>query len=283
MHKAMLETLYIFGVRVGELLSMNSIDVIYDGEFTKINVRDSKTMPREVPYKGRADYLMTYVESYQPFKGQSDKPLWIGRDNTRFSKRGMLNLIERTTNYAGINRKINNHDFRHTSISRDLRNGVPVTHVETKHGLKHGSQVLNIYDHNKTKNYEEWLNKKSKETPETYQTLKRKSDEISELKKQLDEVRSLFKKAIDISQHPEHYWTEEEHRKYEREAEESIKEKIAAQEAEERAKKTPEEIKKERKQLLQDIEEAKRNPGKYVLNAPKKQPKKQQKHEDKSR
>ena len=205
MHKAMIETLYLFGVRVGELLSMNATDVVYDGEFTRITVRDSKTMPRDVPYKGRAKYLMPYFESYQPFKEQPGKPLWTNQDNERFSKRGMLNLIERTTKYANIGRRITNHDFRHTSISRDLRDGVPLTHVETKHGLTHGSQVIKTYDHNKTKNYEDWLNGKIAKTPETYETLKRKNEQLVAIEKEkydkLDKVNDHMMNEIRYLKH----------------------------------------------------------------------------------
>ena len=101
-------------------------------------------------------------------KGQKDKPIWINtffKSNKRFTRGGILQIIDRTAKRAGIERKVNCHDFRHTSISRDRSNGVPVSHIETKHGLVHGSLVMQIYDHNKAEDYENFLRKKRDPKP----------------------------------------------------------------------------------------------------------------------
>ena len=195
-HKAILETLYLYGVRVSELLSMRATDVSDDGEFVRIIVRKSKTITREIPYKGRPKYLMAWFESYQPFKGKKDKPLWINiffKSNERFTRGGILQLIDRAAKRAGIKRKINCHDFRHTSISRDRSNGVPVSHIETKHGLVHGSLVMQVYDHNKAEDYENFLRKKKEERPETYETMKRTKDTLeAELKAENEKLREDY-------------------------------------------------------------------------------------------
>jgi len=52
-------------------------------------------------------------------------PLFVGRDKTRYKIHSMEKLLERLTIKAGI-RHITTHDFRHTSITRDLGNGVPI-------------------------------------------------------------------------------------------------------------------------------------------------------------
>jgi len=196
MHKAILETMWIFGVRVSELLSLNSDDVIYEGGLTEITIRKSKTEPRSIPYTGRAKNLMTYVESYQLFKGQKNMPLFVGRDKTRYKIHSMEKLLERLTIKAGI-RHITTHDFRHTSITRDLGNGVPITHVETKHGLAKGSSVFRIYDHNKIKDYKEWLNQRKKETPPTYKTLEKENESL--IKKQEKEIDRLKQELVQVS------------------------------------------------------------------------------------
>ena len=136
---------------------------------------------------------MAWFESYQPFKGQKDKSLWINtfyKSNERFTRGGILQSIDRTAKRAGIERKINCHDFRHSSISRDRSNGVPTTHIETKHGLIHGSGVIQIYDHNKTKDYENYLREKTEERPETYETLKTTKDTLeTELKAEIQTLK----------------------------------------------------------------------------------------------
>ena len=210
MHKAMIETLYNLGPRVSELLSMNAIDASYDGEFTRITIRESKTVTRLASHHGRLNHLMNWAETYHPFKGQKTMkkkketnkkkketvpvPMWINTfhgTNDRFTRRGTLNLISRLCKKAGIEKKINCHDFRHTSISRDRSDGVPISHIETKHGLVHGSLVMRIYDHNKSKDFEDWMKRKD-DTPqeESYTTLKAKTDEITILKKKVSKLTS---------------------------------------------------------------------------------------------
>jgi len=223
-HKAIFETLYLYGVRVSELLSMSATDVSDDGEFVKIIVRESKTKTREIPYKGRPKYLMAWFESYQPFKGQKDKPLWINtfyKSNEKFTRGGILQSIARTARRAGIERKINCHDFRHSSISRDRSNGVPITHIETKHGLIHGSSVIQIYDHNKSQDYENYLRGKKEERPETYEVMKRTKDTLeSELRSQ---IQDLTKKNEELQKNFEHEYYAEIGEKYNEQLAEEIK------------------------------------------------------------
>ena len=215
-HKAILEVLYLYGVRVSELLSMTAVDVVDDGEFVRIIVRESKTRTREIPFKGRPKYLMAWFESYQPHKGQKDKPLWAHRlvkTSTKFTGSGVSSMIDRTRKRAGIKRKVTCHDFRHTSISRDRGNGVPITHIETKHGLVHGSLVMAIYDHNKSQDYENYLRGKKEERPETYEAMKHTKDKLeTELKAENEQLREDYdtlkttmekmqRKLADISLH----------------------------------------------------------------------------------
>ena len=198
-HKAIIETLYLFGVRISELLSMTSTDVKYDGKNTKITIRESKTKTRDVLVKGRAEHLLTYFESYQLFKGQEGKPLWVGREG-KFTGAGILIMIKRTAKHAGLKRNITNHDFRHTSITRDRNEGVPMTFIELKHGLVHGSLMMQRYDHNKTKDHEAWLNAKRGETPATYKALKEQKEsleqkherEINNLKTVIGELKGII-------------------------------------------------------------------------------------------
>ncbi|MBE3123120.1 MAG: site-specific integrase [Thermoplasmata archaeon] len=169
MHKAMLETLYHYGPRISELLSMNAIDVSYDGAITKVTFRESKTQAHDAVYSGRLEHLLNWSESYQPFKGIKDKPLWVDyRTNNRYASRSALTLLQRICKRAGISKRTL-HDFRHSSISNDRDDGIPITHIETNHGLMHGSQMMKIYDYNKTSDYVDYLLKKNNETKPTFE------------------------------------------------------------------------------------------------------------------
>lgn len=193
MYRAILETLYLFGVRVSELLSMTPVDVKYDGELTTITIRDSKTIPRDVDHKGRAEQLMKYVESHQLYKGQKDKPLWVGYKGKILTRMTVLNNIHLCAKKAGIDRRVTNHDFRHTSITRDKDKGIPITHIETKHGLRHGSPMMGRYDHNKSQDYKNYLRERKEETEVTYETLKKQKERLEQKhEKEIKELKDSF-------------------------------------------------------------------------------------------
>ena len=198
-NKAILETLYFFGVRESELLSMNAEDVAFDGQFTRIKIRQSKTKAREVIHKGRLDHLMTYYESYQSYKGKTNKSLWTNQKKNRMTDAGVLYLIRSVTRKAGIDRKITPHDFRHTSISNDKAKGIPSTHIETKHGLTHGTNMWAVYDHNKTQDYENYLKARNKEVKPTYETLEKQKDKLeNNLRNEVADLKTELKKKTEI-------------------------------------------------------------------------------------
>lgn len=204
--RAIFETLYYTGIREGELLSMNTGDAKYDGEFTRVTVRESKTVVREVVHQGRLNELMTYVENYHKYRDIPNKPLWVNDEGNRMGKDGVLYAVKRATKKAGINRKITVHDFRHTSISNDRSKGIPLTHIESKHGLVHGSNMMSVYDHNKTSDYENYLKSRmSKEEKPTYEalqkqkeTLERKHEkDIADQKKQIEALKEVLQVVAD--------------------------------------------------------------------------------------
>ena len=74
---------------------------------------------------------------------------------------------------------------------------MPTTFVELKHGLKHGTPMIGRYDHNKTRDFEDWLKNKEEDVEPTYELLKEQKEtlerkheqEIDTLKKQLKEIK----------------------------------------------------------------------------------------------
>jgi integrase len=202
MHKAVIETLYLFGCRASELISMNSNDVTYDGKVTKINIRLSKEIPRPSVYQGRAEHLLKWAETYQPFKGQKNKPLWtIGK--TRYTRISLEKAITSISKRAGL-RHITPHDFRHTAVTRERAKGTPTAHIETNFGYRHGSPMMGVYDHNETKDYETYLEQKNKETPATYELLKKQKETIEQKhKKEIDNLKTALFELAKIISKPE--------------------------------------------------------------------------------
>lgn len=206
MHKSMIETLYNFGCRASELLSMNGNDVHYNGNVTKITVRRSKTKPREIIYQGRSEYLLKWYESYAPFRDIKNKPLWTNYQkrykNQRYKISGLIKAVGVISERAGL-RRITPHDFRHTAITNARYNGVPDTHIESNFGFEKNTHMMKIYDHNSTKDYEEYLKEKQEEIKPTYELLEKKyrnkeeiqQKEINELKKTLNLVLEVINKS----------------------------------------------------------------------------------------
>jgi integrase len=179
--KAIIDTLYYFGPRISELLSMRATDVIMDDIYTTIIVPKSKTKPRLIKIQENPQYLIDYYNNHQSFKGNKDKPLWISphfksnSKNDKVMKRTAVDrMIQRIATKAGITKKITCHDFRHTAISRDLATGMPPTLVETKYGLVHNSNMIANYDHNGDKQLDDYYNKNLIDKPETSHALERK-------------------------------------------------------------------------------------------------------------
>ena len=142
---------------------------------------------------------MQYAESYQPYRGQKGKPFWVSIRGNRMDRRVVLGMIKRFALRAGIERNITNHDFRHTAITNDRSSGVPITHIETKFGLVHGSLMMTRYDHNKSKDYEDWLNKKREETEPTYDTLKKQHNIVTDRQqKEIADLKNDLKKKTEI-------------------------------------------------------------------------------------
>jgi len=209
-HKAIVQTLYLFGVRVGELVSMKVSDVADDGEIVTITVWESKTKPRKIPSKQYPQYLMDWFHTYHPFKQQIDKPMWVSTSTMNMfdplTRRGILQIVKRLGSKAGIEKNITCHDFRHTAITRDCNLGMPWTHIATKYGLEKNSAMQQVYDHNDEKSLTAYLkNGNTIERPETIDAivrdrdnlLKQRDDEIAGLKKEMEKKTEIDNFVID--------------------------------------------------------------------------------------
>ncbi|GAG97803.1 unnamed protein product, partial [marine sediment metagenome] len=135
-----------------------------------------------------------------PSKENTKNKVWLyeGKNKviTEMTRSGVLQLVGRISGYANLNKKVNCHDFRHTSISKDRKNGVPQSIIEQKHGLTHGSKMMGVYDHTGDTEYEKYILNKAKNTPETYSTLKqenqRMKNEYEDRIKTLEESKLNF-------------------------------------------------------------------------------------------
>ncbi len=201
--KAIFETLYLFGCRISELTSMKATGVDDDGEIVTIDLRDSKTKPRVTGINVRPKYLLDWYNTYQPYKGQKDKPLWVSKKGTLINKGVVNSELMRFSDKAEIGRNISPHDFRHTAITRALDKGMPTTHVEELYGFETGSAVISVYDHNDQKSAMQYLRRAQvKQRPPSYKELKKKADLIEILEQKVatltEQVDKMTKHETDV-------------------------------------------------------------------------------------
>jgi site-specific recombinase XerD len=200
-HKAIIETLFLFGIRNSELRSMKIKGVEYTEQGnTKIIVYESKTKPRTVIYDGRAEYLLTWVNNYHPHRNKENAKehfVFNSMLEKPYLTQGIDAILRRACKRAGL-RRIVPHDFRHTCISYHRKNGTPQTHIEENFGLIEGSKMMEVYDHNDSKDYEEWLYQRKQEIKPTFVVLKKREEkhekEIKQLQEENKQIQEQLKK-----------------------------------------------------------------------------------------
>ncbi len=204
--KALIETLYNFGTRVSELVSIKGDGVSFDGTVTKITVTDSKTFTRDVIYRGRSEHLLKYYESYSPNKDKKDKALFVTDNYGTEYKATSVSIYLRQHSDKNLRRRITPHDCRHSRVTLARKEGMPQSLIEQNYGYTKGSAMMQIYDHSKSKDVEDYLKKDAKETKPTYELLQKQKEtlekqharEISELKKRLDDVVAMIPELIGV-------------------------------------------------------------------------------------
>lgn len=209
-HKAGIELLWATGGRKEAIQTIQSDGVTYDGEYTRITFVKDKTTEREYPYPGRLKHLLLWAEELQPFKGQKGKPLFAVSQHIRDKAGNIIEtrykqvhdqylyiVIKRLCKRAGL-RHIRTHDFRHTWITNQLKNGMPITHICSLAGLEKNSDVLKIYDHNKTKDYEEWMKDKKSEIKPTYELLEKQKETLEKKhEKKIEALKEVLQIVTD--------------------------------------------------------------------------------------
>ena len=231
--KAMLAVGFEAGLRAAELLSMNTGDVSFDDLGAKIRVR-GKTGERIVRLISSAPILASYMESH-PFRNEPDKPLWPSHATNRRSQRlsyiSWDRIIKKVAEKAGIKKRVHNHMLRHGSATEAAKY-LTEQEMKVKYGWTGGSRMPEIYVHLNSRDLDEKLAKiytgkalKPTEpefspiicpkcgekntpgkkycgrcgTPLDKSILQKNSVELEMLKRELMELKSLLKKAVEDS------------------------------------------------------------------------------------
>ena len=153
--RAMLETLYSTGIRVSELVGLNSEDLDEPGE--SLRVRGKGKKERLVPLGTHAmGAVQKYVAMVQSdprcitwwaagVEGRS-KPLFVNKHGKRLSSRSVRRKLDKYLITAGLDPDISPHTLRHSFATHLLENGADLRSVQELLGHQSLS-TTQIYTH----------------------------------------------------------------------------------------------------------------------------------------
>lgn len=122
--QAMLELMYASGMRVTELVSLNTGDVDMEGGSVRCFGKGSKE--RMIPLHDQAvTALREYLENSRPhlLRDRQDKALFLNRRGERLTRQGFWLLLKGHAKAANIDEEITPHTLRHSVATHLLSSG----------------------------------------------------------------------------------------------------------------------------------------------------------------
>lgn len=147
--KAMLELLYATGIRVSELIQLNTSDVHLTMGFIRCYGKGRKE--RIVPIgKMATEALKRYIEQGRPEllqrkKGTTDA-LFLNHHGERLTRQGCWKILKRLAQEANIQKQLTPHTLRHSFATHLLENGADLRAVQEMLGHADIS-TTQIYTH----------------------------------------------------------------------------------------------------------------------------------------
>lgn len=128
--KAMLEVLYATGIRVSELISLDTQDVNLSACFLRCRGKDKE---RIVPlYKAAVRALAVYVNDIRPqlLDDLGETALFVNMNGDRMSRQGFWKIVKCYQEKAGIHKDITPHTLRHSFAAHLLENGADLKSIQ---------------------------------------------------------------------------------------------------------------------------------------------------------
>lgn len=145
--QAMLELLYATGLRVSELVQLQTQRVSFQGDYVTVKGKGSKV--RAVPFgKWAHEKLSKYMTEVRPrlLKGRSSPFVFTNRSGKPMTRQGFWKLIRRHALLAGIDKKVKPHTLRHSFATHLLEGGADLRSVQSMLGHADIS-TTQIYTH----------------------------------------------------------------------------------------------------------------------------------------
>ena len=128
--KAMLELLYATGIRVSELIALDTQDVNLSAGFLHCRGRNKE---RVVPlYKAAVRALAAYVNDVRPqlLESPGEMALFVNMNGERMSRQGFWKIVKGYQEKAGIHKDITPHTLRHSFAAHLLENGADLKSIQ---------------------------------------------------------------------------------------------------------------------------------------------------------
>ncbi|MGG3282484.1 site-specific tyrosine recombinase XerD [Paenibacillus solani] len=129
--KAMLELLYASGIKVSELVNLNTHDINIEMRFLRCASAGGKerVLPiTQIAARSMADYLPNMRE--QLVKDTEEEALFLNSLGTRLTRQGFWKIIKKYGKQAGIEEEITPHTLRHSFAIHLLQNGADLRSVQ---------------------------------------------------------------------------------------------------------------------------------------------------------
>lgn len=155
--KAILETLYSTGIRVGELADLNDEDVdLLSGQ---VKVRGKGKKERIVPVGSLAQKaLQNYLEVRPVPKPRFKGSLFMNRQGTRLTDRSVRRILNKYARRIALKKVVSPHMLRHSFATHLLDRGADLRSVQELLGHENLS-TTQIYTHVSTKRLREAFEK----------------------------------------------------------------------------------------------------------------------------
>ncbi|MFC1704603.1 tyrosine recombinase XerC [Candidatus Omnitrophota bacterium] len=139
--RAILETFYSTGMRIAELVGLDVEDIDFFGGVVKVKGKGKKE--RLLPIGERAiASLRSYVES----KKKQTKELFLNKNATRLTDRGVRNILNKYIRLTSTKQHISPHTIRHSFATHLLNRGADLRSVQELLGHANLS-TTQIYTH----------------------------------------------------------------------------------------------------------------------------------------
>lgn len=145
--RAILETVYAGGLRVGELVALNLEDADLQQGFVRVQGKGKRQRLAPIgSYAVRAIEHWLQVRSTKILPGREESALFLNKNGTRLSTRSVARMLEKYLAQAGLDPKISPHTLRHTFATHLLNRGADIRSVQEM--LGHASiTTTQIYTH----------------------------------------------------------------------------------------------------------------------------------------